>query len=178
MISDCWDISIWKELMHMHITLHGCPRFWPLAPPPSMNPGMCSFGMSEDPPRYLSFKFKCFMISDCRDIYIWITSTHMHTTLQRCPRFWPLTPTPGISSWVCSFGISENPPRYLFQIWMLCDKLQLRYRHLKNFNAVWLERERKFFFFFLIWVLRPFQEYFTYIEPIVHQRWAKKGEPG
>ena len=28
-----------------------------------------------------------------------------------------------------------------------------------------------FFFFFLIWVLRPFQEYLTYIsiEPIVHQ---------
>ena len=25
--------------------------------------------------------------------------------------------------------------------------------------------------------LRPFQEYFTYIEPIVHQRWAKTGEP-
>ena len=35
-----------------------------------------------------------------------------------------------------------------------------------------------FFFFFLIWVLRPFQEYFTYIEPIVHQRWTKTGEPG
>ena len=35
-----------------------------------------------------------------------------------------------------------------------------------------------FFFFFLIWVLRPFQEYFTYIEPIVHRRWAKTGEPG
>ena len=33
-------------------------------------------------------------------------------------------------------------------------------------------------FFFLIWVLRPFQEYFTYIEPIVHRRWAKTGEPG
>ena len=32
--------------------------------------------------------------------------------------------------------------------------------------------------FFLTWVLRPFQEYFTYIEPIVHQRWAKTGEPG
>ena len=27
-------------------------------------------------------------------------------------------------------------------------------------------------------VLLPFQEYFTYIEPIVHQRWAKTGEPG
>ena len=26
--------------------------------------------------------------------------------------------------------------------------------------------------------LRPFQEYFTYIEPIVHRRWAKIGEPG
>ena len=35
-----------------------------------------------------------------------------------------------------------------------------------------------FFFFFWIWVLRPFQEYFTYIEPIVHRRWAKTGEPG
>ena len=33
-------------------------------------------------------------------------------------------------------------------------------------------------FFFLIWVLQPFQEYFTYIEPIVHQRWAKTEEPG
>ena len=35
-----------------------------------------------------------------------------------------------------------------------------------------------FFFFFLIWVLRPFQEYFTYIEPIVHRRWANTGKPG
>ena len=26
--------------------------------------------------------------------------------------------------------------------------------------------------------LRPFQDYFTYIEPIVHQRWAKTGECG
>ena len=34
------------------------------------------------------------------------------------------------------------------------------------------------FFFFFIWVLRPFQEYFTYIELIVHRRWAKTGEPG
>ena len=31
---------------------------------------------------------------------------------------------------------------------------------------------------FFIWVLRPFQEYFTYIEPVVHRRWAKTGEPG
>ena len=42
-----------------------------------------------------------------------------------------------------------------------------------------------FFFFFFFFGgggggggLRPFQEYFTYIEPIVHQRWAKTGEPG
>ena len=25
--------------------------------------------------------------------------------------------------------------------------------------------------------LRPFQEYFTCVEPIIHQRWAKTGEP-
>ena len=28
------------------------------------------------------------------------------------------------------------------------------------------------------WVLRPFQEYFNYIEPIFNQRWAKAGVPG
>ena len=32
-------------------------------------------------------------------------------------------------------------------------------------------------FFFFIWVLWPFQEYFTYVEPIVHQRWVKTWEP-
>ena len=26
-----------------------------------------------------------------------------------------------------------------------------------------------------IWILQPFQEYFTHIEPTVHQRWAKTG---
>ena len=35
-----------------------------------------------------------------------------------------------------------------------------------------------FIFYFFIWVLWLFQEYFTYIEPIVHQRWAKTGKPG
>ena len=35
-----------------------------------------------------------------------------------------------------------------------------------------------FYFFFLIWVLQPFQEYLTYIESIIHQRWAKTAEPG
>ena len=34
------------------------------------------------------------------------------------------------------------------------------------------------FFFFLISVLQPFQEYFTYIEPIIYQKWVKTGEPG
>ena len=26
-----------------------------------------------------------------------------------------------------------------------------------------------------IWILQPFQEYFTHIEPTVYQRWAKAG---
>ena len=34
-----------------------------------------------------------------------------------------------------------------------------------------------FFYFFFILVLRPFQEYLTYIEPIVLQTLAKTGEP-
>ena len=32
--------------------------------------------------------------------------------------------------------------------------------------------------FFFIWILWPFQEYFSYIEPIVYQRRAKTEEPG
>ena len=43
----------------------------------------------------------------------------------------------------------------------------------KNFMLNWIEYD-----FFFIWVLRPFQEYFTYIEPIVNQRWGKTGVPG
>ena len=45
-------------------------------------------------------------------------------------------------------------------------------------ETIWKKVYPFSFFFFLIWVLRPFQEYFTYIEPIAHQRWAKTGEPG
>ena len=32
-------------------------------------------------------------------------------------------------------------------------------------------------FFFFLGVLGSFKEYFTYIKQIVHQRWAKTGEP-
>ena len=35
-----------------------------------------------------------------------------------------------------------------------------------------------FFIIFFICVLQPFQEYFTHIELIIHQRWAKTGERG
>ena len=34
------------------------------------------------------------------------------------------------------------------------------------------------FCFFFIRVLWPFQEYFTNMEPIIHERWANTGEPG
>ena len=53
----------------------------------------------------------------------------------------------------------------------LCPRYWLTYTRFNIFFFF-------FFFFFLILVLRPFQEYFTYIEPIVHRRWAKTGEPG
>ena len=33
-----------------------------------------------------------------------------------------------------------------------------------------------FLLFFFIWVLQPFQEYFTYIEPVIHQMWVKTRE--
>ena len=90
-----------------------CPRFWPLAPPQDppwgMNPGVCSFGISEDSSRYPNSKYECSMRSESQDIRIWKTNT----VLQRCPRFWPLAPPRGMNPGVYSLGISEDPPRYL-----------------------------------------------------------------
>ena len=70
-----------------------------------------------------------------------------------------------------SYGTVQNAANKYQQLVFMKNwwKISQNYQVLKPFF---------FFFFFLIWVLRPFQEYFTYIEPIVHRRWAKTGEPG
>ena len=91
-----------------------CPRFWPLAPlqdPPwGMNPGVCSFGISEDSSRYPNSKYECSMRSESQDIK---NLKNFNTVLQKCPRFWPLAPPRGMNTGVYSLGISEDPPRYL-----------------------------------------------------------------
>ena len=65
----------YKNLKNFNTVLQRCPRFWPLAPPRGMNPGVYSLGISEDPPRYLSSKFDASVRSDCWDISIWKTLT-------------------------------------------------------------------------------------------------------
>ena len=89
------------------------PRFWPLAPlqgPPwGMNPGVCSFGISEDSSRYPNSKYECSMRSESR----YKNLKNFNTVLQRCPRFWPPAPPRGMNPGVYSLGISEDPPRYL-----------------------------------------------------------------
>ena len=72
MRSESQDIRIWKTF---NTVLQRCPRFWPLAPPRGINPGVYSLGISEDPPRYLSSKFDASVRSDCWDISIWKTLT-------------------------------------------------------------------------------------------------------
>ena len=74
MLYEEWK-SRYKNLKNFNTVLQRCPRFWPLAPPRSMNPGVYSLGISEDPPRYLSSKFDASVRSDCWDISIWKTST-------------------------------------------------------------------------------------------------------
>ena len=71
---------------------------------------------------------------------------------------------------------SDQPahPRSLIRLFAGCS-MYSKYPKLLQAD---IDKQKFFFFFFLIWVLRPFQEYFTYIEPIVHRRWAKTGEPG
>ena len=65
-------------------------------------------------------------------------------------------------------GSSEEYPLSVF--WADIRKTMYTTVNLQNWNFQ--------IFIYLIWVLRPFQEYFTYIEQVVHQRWAKTGEPG
>ena len=74
MLYEEWK-SRYKNLKNFNTVLQRCPRFWPLAPPRGMNPGVCSLGISEDPPRYLSSKFDASVRSDCWDISIWKTLT-------------------------------------------------------------------------------------------------------
>ena len=76
-----------------------------------------------------------------------------------------------------SFKLSDNDPLALVGLWStdsrMTSKFLCRCRPLVMCVFGMLS-----FFFFLIWVLRPFQEYFTYIKPIVNQRWGKTGVPG
>ena len=74
MLYEEWK-SRYKNLKNFNTVLQRCPRFWPLAPPRGMNPGVYSLGISEDPPRYLSSKFDSSVRSDCWDISIWKTLT-------------------------------------------------------------------------------------------------------
>ena len=74
MLYEEWK-SRYKILKNFNTVLQWCPRFWPLAPPRGMNPGVYSLGISEDPPRYLSSKFDASVRSDCWDISIWKTLT-------------------------------------------------------------------------------------------------------
>ena len=74
MLYEEWKSS-YKNLKTFNTVLQRCPRFWPLAPPRGMNPGVYSLGISEDPPRYLSSKFDASVRSDCWDISIWKTLT-------------------------------------------------------------------------------------------------------
>ena len=74
MLYEEWK-SRYKNLKNFNTVLQRCPRFWPLAPPRVMNPGVYSLGISEDPPRYLSSKFDASVRSDCWDISIWKTLT-------------------------------------------------------------------------------------------------------
>ena len=74
MLYEEWK-SRYKNLKNFNTVLQRCPRFWPLASPRGMNPGVYSLGISEDPPRYLSSKFDASVRSDCWDISIWKTLT-------------------------------------------------------------------------------------------------------
>ena len=74
MLYEEWK-SRYKNLKNFNTVLQRCPRFWPLAPPRGMNPGVYSLGISEDPPRYLSSKFDASVRSDCWNISIWKTLT-------------------------------------------------------------------------------------------------------
>ena len=77
----------------------------------------------------------------------------------------PLTPLPTYRRPLAS--------RSLHLLWKQSKKILSCLLHL-FFSEMGSSSSVPYFFFF-IWVFRPFQEYFIY-ESIIHQRWAKTGE--
>ena len=53
-----------KELKIASARVLGCSIFWPPAPPNGMYPGVSSYGMEADPPRFLYLKDDCFLTTD------------------------------------------------------------------------------------------------------------------
>ena len=58
-----------------------CPRFWPLAPPKGMDPGVRSHGMKADPPGYRWSKYECFLMIGYRDDFL---KKLAYKTLMQC----------------------------------------------------------------------------------------------
>ena len=80
------------------------------------------------------------------------------------------------------FNVKIRPSLFVSD-WMIALGFNNMSTLVSHFVSSPREREKRDsrwddFFFFLDWGLWPFQEYFTYIQPIVQQRWAKTGEPG
>ena len=76
---------------------------------------------------------------------------------------------------VMSFLLYLSATEFL-ALWMLHIKGPIRINMLCLFNTLLI-----FFYFLGGWGgggLWPFQEYFTYIEPIVNQKWEETGVPG
>ena len=198
MLYEEWK-SRYKNLKNFNTVLQRCPRFWPLAPPRGMNPGVYSLGISEDPPRYLSSKFDASVRSDCWDISIWKTLTQCDgngnananvddrgdynsspcTSYRRAKNL--LSKQFSLHNYLVVTHASNNRNNF-FQASSSCGTSGIRNNFIKMYSTEGIYYTPSmqhffFFFFFLIWVLQPFQEYFTYIEPIVHRRWVKTGVP-
>ena len=54
----------------------GCSIFWPPAPPHGIYPGVSSYGMEADPPRFLNLKDECFLMTDWCDTDISLIMTN------------------------------------------------------------------------------------------------------
>ena len=63
----CQDMDLQKTL-HRNATFWRCTRFWPLAPPHGMDPGVWCPGIKANPTEYLWSKYECFLMSGCQDM--------------------------------------------------------------------------------------------------------------
>ena len=137
-------VKIWtsRKLYRRNTKFWWCTRFWPLAPPPGMDPGVRCCTMKANHIEYLCSSMNAFWwvvvkLWSSRKLY------RRNIIFFRCSRFWPLAPPPArtmgssVMEWKLTLLGTYGPSMKSF--WWMVVKI---WTSRKLIPQVWRERER------------------------------------